>query len=116
MGGDLNGRMGRLIDDAGQWALSKAAWRRVRTLLTELETALARGDRAAANTAVSRLELLSPGRATRLGDEPRVPADRAVRERLNRVRAASDSLGPLPAPDDPEPPPVPGTAQGGRRE
>jgi hypothetical protein len=103
--GDLQGRLARLIGDLGQWTLPGPAWRRVGEQLAALETALHQGDQAGVAAAVDRLELLSPVRLTRLGQVPVLPADRQVRERLNRVRAATDG-----------PPPAARSTDGGRGE
>lgn len=66
-------------------ALPPGEWREFDTVLDDLSSALADGDAEKFGTVCADLIDLAAERATRLGDEPTIPAPATIRERINEM-------------------------------
>jgi hypothetical protein len=71
------------LDDVTSWRLTEARWVTVAQIIATLAAALERGDAEEFRAATIELELVSPTRITRIGEEPKVPPPPPVREITN---------------------------------
>ncbi|WP_158851422.1 CATRA system-associated protein [Saccharothrix deserti] len=85
------------------WRTTSAEWEEIAELLASAITATEAGDRQALRAATIALELASPLRITRLGDErrDREPPPEPVRERVNRLVHVLDDQPDRPVPEAP---------------
>ena len=75
------------LRDVLDWRLPSTAWNEVAGIIAEMVNALAGGDLASVDAATVRLDLASPYRVIRVGDqiEGEEPTPRPVREQANHL-------------------------------
>ena len=74
-----------VLSNVSTWPLQDSEWQAVRPHLDAIEVAIVAEDDDGLATALAVLEDCEPGKATRLGEAPRVPAPRSIRTRLNQL-------------------------------
>lgn len=82
-----------------EWRLAPDRWQAVEAVVGRLAAARAAGDETAFRRAAGELALSGPGRVTRIGTVPAIPAPPRVRERVNHlIHSLTDGTpGPEPA-------------------